>query len=424
MPQSQGHNLDPDALLARYFETREPDLKDLVLVQHSGMVERIARRFAGVEPLEDLIQVGFIGLLNALSKFDPGAGVRFNTYATHLVAGEIKHYLRDRSQTIRQPAWLQELRHKVQRATALLQAELGRAPLEREVAERIGVSESAVSDVLQTQDLLRLTSLDMPPPQGDDDSGDGDGFDSGALCPQQMGAEDRVVLANAIQQLRELEQKVLMMFHFESLSQTEIAHRMGISCNYVSHILRQSLGKLRRILESETDRVPAGAPIDASSDVVDRATGLYTEAYLRTRLQEESHRAASFESDLGVVVVSFQGLEGLAKNYGSASVRDFVADAGEFVRRSVRRLDVVGRTGKFGFALILTTGSGSATMACERMRAKIDAWLSEYTPNAPGLVAAYAHASFPHETSNPAELLDLALERLSLQRPADYSDVA
>src|SRR5688572_32893595 len=98
---------DPEELVARYIDRPRPELKDLIMVQYTGLVERLARRFSGIEPHQDLVQVGFIGLLNALSKFDPAAGVKFTTYATHLITGEIKHYLRDRSQTIRQPAWLQ-----------------------------------------------------------------------------------------------------------------------------------------------------------------------------------------------------------------------------------------------------------------------------------------------------------------------------
>src|SRR5947208_14856179 len=108
---------DPEGLVAKYLADPKPDLKDLIMVQYASLVERIARKFSGIEPYEDLVQVGFIGLLNALSKFDINAGVRFNTYATYLVAGEMKHYLRDRAQTIRHPAWLQELRHKVNNTT-------------------------------------------------------------------------------------------------------------------------------------------------------------------------------------------------------------------------------------------------------------------------------------------------------------------
>src|ERR1051325_2330032 len=114
---------DAEGLVLRYLKNPTPDLKDLIMVQYANMVERIARKFAGIEPFEDLVQVGFIGLLNALTKFDPEAGVRFNTYATYLVAGEIKHYLRDRAMTSRQPAWLQELRSKAVKAESGLRSE-------------------------------------------------------------------------------------------------------------------------------------------------------------------------------------------------------------------------------------------------------------------------------------------------------------
>src|SRR3954470_24970254 len=135
---------DAEGLVLRFLKNPTPDLKDLIMVQYASLVERIARRFSGIEPYEDLVQVGFIGLLNALTKFDPEAGVRFNTYATYLVAGEIKHYLRDRAQTIRQPAWLQELRHKVVKAANVLQQEFSRTPTEREIADHLGMAEVAV----------------------------------------------------------------------------------------------------------------------------------------------------------------------------------------------------------------------------------------------------------------------------------------
>ena len=128
---------DGEELVARYLDHPRPDLKDLIMVRYANLVERVARKFSGLEAMEDLVQVGFIGLLNALGKYDPNAGVRFNTYATYLVAGEIKHYLRDRSQTIRQPAWLQELRHRVNKTVGTLRAELGREPSAGEVALRL-----------------------------------------------------------------------------------------------------------------------------------------------------------------------------------------------------------------------------------------------------------------------------------------------
>src|SRR6185503_19674571 len=158
-----GLDHDPEGLVLRYVENPRPDLKDLIMVQYSSLVERVARKYAGIESQDDLVQVGYIGLLNALTKFDPDAGVRFNTYATYLVAGEIKHYLRDRSQTIRHPAWLQELRHKVGRAVSVLQQTLGRVPTEREIAEELQVSEASVHEVFATQEMLKVASLDAAP---------------------------------------------------------------------------------------------------------------------------------------------------------------------------------------------------------------------------------------------------------------------
>ena len=231
---------DPEGLVQRYMDAPRADLKDLIMVQYEGLVERVARRFAGIEPLDDLVQVGFIGLLNALTKFDTKAGVRFNTYATYLVAGEIKHYLRDRSQTIRQPAWLQELRHKITKTQTSLQGTLGRVPTTREIAEQVGITESCVEEVFAANELLRVGSLDAAIQGEDDNTTEVERLDAADFCPEQLGLEDRLLLEYAMKELRDVERQVLILFHFECLNQTEISARLGISCNYVSHILRQS----------------------------------------------------------------------------------------------------------------------------------------------------------------------------------------
>lgn len=368
---------DAEGLVLRYLQDPRSDLKDLIMVQYAGTVERIARRFSGLEPYEDLVQVGYIGLLNALTKFDPQAGVRFNTYATYLVAGEIKHFLRDRSQTIRHPAWLQELRHKVSRATSVLQQQHGRAPSERELAEHVGVSESSIREVFQTQDLLRVGSLDAVM-QGDDDTSEVEKLDAAAFCPEQLSVEDRVVLDQAMAQLRDLERQVLQLFHFDSMNQTEIATRLGISCNYVSHILRQSLAKLRKILsaEDEKDRKLKREDSTANYDILDPATGAYTEAYFRTRLEEEVHRASSSGAEVSIVMFEFSGLEAMRKFYGPTSVTDFLADASEFLKLSVRRLDVVARFGETGFGIILPSTGGNVGLVRQRLLNKAAAWMA------------------------------------------------
>lgn len=387
---------DAESLVARYHAHPRAELKDQIMVQYTPLVERTARKYKGLEPMEDLVQVGYMGLLNALSKYDPEAGVRFNTYATYLVAGEIKHYLRDRAQTIRQPAWLQELRSKCVKAESGLRMELGREPSQREIAEKLGVTESTVRDAIQAADLMKVGSLDAALP-GDDDSTEIERLDAGDFCPEQLSIEDRVVLEHALSQLRDLEKQVLVLFHFESRPQAEIAERLGISSNYVSHILRQSLTKLRKILsaEEEQDRLLRRQAAELDYDAVDAATGVYTEGFLRHRLEEEVHRAGAEGGSVALVRVAFDGLDEMRKFYGEAAVRDFLADAADFLKRNVRRLDVVARDGETGFAIMLPFTGGTV----ETVRDRLVQAAAAFTPGRMGprgtIVVRAGKASIP-----------------------------
>jgi RNA polymerase sigma-B factor len=408
MSETMARKQDVEELVQRYVERPRADLKDLIIVVCAPMVERIARRFSGIEPQEDLVQVGFIGLLNALTKFDPKAGVKFNTYATHLIAGEIKHYLRDRAQTIRQPAWLQELRARVTKTGSQLQARLGRMPTEGEIAYEIGVSESAVREVFTTGELLRVGSLDSA--SGEDDGGEADQIDGAGFCPEQLSVEDRVVLETAMSQLREIEQRVLVLFHFDAMNQTEIAHNLGISCNYVSHILRQSLSKLRRILtnEDEKDRILRRQSATLDDSVLDPHTGHYSEEYFKSRLSEEMHRVASEGGALSVILVDFTGLESLLSFYGEASVRDLLLDVGEMLKDSLRRLDVVCRHGPAGFGIILPGTGPTVAVIQQRLAQRFEQWLSVRRSPAGGIRHALGRATFPEEGRTVAELLAAA----------------
>lgn len=407
---------DPEALVHRYLESKREDLKDLIMVQYANTVERIARRFAGIEPVEDLTQVGFIGLLNALTKFDPQAGVRFNTYATYLVAGEIKHYLRDRSQTIRQPAWLQELRQKVNKAAANLQVDLGRVATDREIAERVGVSETAVREVYQTQEMMKVASLDSTPAHDDDADSEVDKLDAAAYCPEQLCTEERLVLEHAMRQLRDLEREVLVLFHFDMLNQTEIAGKLNISCNYVSHILRQSLSKLRKILSQEeaNDRVLRRQSMEMDYEVVDAITGAYTEQFFRTRLEEEVHRASCQDTMVGLVVVDFTGLDALRRFYGESSVEEFMSDAAEFFRSSVRRLDLVCRVGESSFGMILPGVGDHVIHVRDRLIRKLTAWISARYAQGSPIRVSVGNALFPNKEGTVREIIQrIELEPLA-----------
>lgn len=404
---------DAEALVQRYLEDPRPDTKDLIIVHYSGMVERIARRYAGSEPLDDLVQVGYIGLLNALSKFDAGVGVQFNTYATHLIAGEIKHYLRDRAQTIRHPAWLQELRHKVNKASQSLQAELQRQPTEREIAEKIGVSESAVQEVVASLETVKLASLDVT--AGEDGEGDSDleKLDAALSSIEQVSVEDRVLLESAMEQLRELEREVLCLFHFDALNQTEIANRLGISCNYVSHILRQSLTKLRKILsKDDADERNLRSSSPEERTVLDPELGIYDEDYFRARLSEEAHRAVSLETTVSVVLVEIDGLRDLRGFYGEDTVRDFLIDSAAFLKQSLRALDLVCRNGSTGFGLILPGTGGNIEMIKDRVQKRVDQWLVTRMSGQGAVKFHFGWASAPDDGRGGADLIKVAMRRM------------
>lgn len=413
-----GTKKDTEQLVLEFLENHRADLKDLIILQCSPMVERIARRFSGVEQQDDLVQVGYIGLLNALSKFDPKAGVRFNTYATHLIAGEIKHYLRDRSQIIRHPAWVQELRQRLAKASLGLQIELGRAATEREIAETCGISEQAVREVFAAQDLMRVSSLDAPIQEDEDGESDIDKLDSTGPCVGQVSVEDRVVLESAMEQLRDLEREVLVMFHFDSLNQTEIAARLDISCNYVSHILRQSLGKLRKILtqEEEADR---GLRQDSPGNlnVIEPETNSYTEEYFRGRLTEEVHRAVGTDEHVGIVLVQFKGLDTLRSFFGDSSVSDLLADSADFLRSSVRRLDVVCRYGDAGFGIILPGSGVNGVLVRQRLGRRFAQWMTTRTASS-SVTVQIGFATAPEHAKSANDLI-LAAENANRDEQMD-----
>lgn len=401
---------DPEALVAEFVKSPTPELKDLITLQYASTVERLARKFAGIEQLDDLIQVGYIGLLNALSKFDPDAGVRFNTYATHLVLGEIKHYLRDKTGTIRHPAWLQELRHKAQRTAARLQGELGRAPTTEEIAAAAGVSEDAVKDALATLELMKVASLDASMGDDDDSESDIDRLDGGLINNDSVSMEEKMVLQHAISQLRELEQEVLVLFHFDALNQTEIATRLGISCNYVSHILRQCHSKLRKILSAqEVQEMQAEAVND--DQVLCPTTGLYSESYLRSRLNEEVHRVAGTDGVVSLVTLELKGLLAYKQFYGAQSAAELLADMGDLLKSGVRALDIVCRLGVAGFGIILPATGMTAEKAKDRIERGVRPWLEARVGRNSAMQLHIGWAIAPDEAATVKVMIETAKSR-------------
>ena len=210
--------------------------------RHLPLVEHCARRFLNRgEPLEDLVQVGTIGLIKAVDRFDLGREVEFSTYATPTILGEIKRHFRDKGWAIRVPRRLQELRMSITSATAELSQKLGRSPTPQEVAELLEVSVEDVLEGMESSHAYATLSLDA----GEDD-GVGSMLETmGSLDEALHHVEVRESIRPLIQSLPPRERRIVELRFYQQMTQAQIAAEVGISQMHVSRLLTRTLADLR-----------------------------------------------------------------------------------------------------------------------------------------------------------------------------------
>jgi len=237
---------DQLAVLPAGHADRQP-LRERLVEMHLPLVEYLARRFAGRgEPLDDLVQVGTIGLIKAVDRFDVGRGVEFSTYATPTVVGEIKRHFRDKGWTVRVPRRLQELRAVLTSATAELTQTLGRSPTVAELAVHLKIGEEEVLEGLESANAYTAVSIEAGDAEGGLSVADTLGDTDDAL----EGVEYRESIKPLIDELPVRERRILMLRFFGNLTQSQIAAELGISQMHVSRLLARTLAQLReRLLE-------------------------------------------------------------------------------------------------------------------------------------------------------------------------------
>ena len=238
-------------LLAEYNKKKSKALRDKIVGKTISLVKRIAYGLArrSTDPVEDLIQVGSIGLVKAIEQFNPTAGAKFHTYATHLITGEIRHYLRDKTAMIRAPRELQELSFRISRLVQDLIHELGREPTDAEIAEVLQIQPEKVSEAFEVDRRRTLISLDQT--LTTDSSSEQmliDTLEDSANQIKFSSEEDNIMLQAAINQLKDNLKEVVTMTYYQDLSQTEVARRLGISQMQVSRRLRAATAELQRVL--------------------------------------------------------------------------------------------------------------------------------------------------------------------------------
>jgi len=240
-------------LFRKYKETGDPEIRDQLITMYLNLVKYLAYRFRNRgEPLEDLIQVGTVGLIKAIDRFDVNRAVEFTTYATPTIVGELKRYFRDKGWAIKVPRRLQELNMQVNQSIDVLSQKLRRSPTIAEIAEHLGVSSEEILEALETSEAYNFVSLNRDRSSDSDDSFsllEYIGKDDKLLA----NVEDRTSLAAALAPLNPQEQKILYLRFFRGLTQTEIANALGISQMQVSRLLRRTLDLVRRKMMVEKE---------------------------------------------------------------------------------------------------------------------------------------------------------------------------
>ncbi len=238
-------------LFRRYKEEGDVEAREKLVMSHMNLVRFLANKFKNRgEPLDDLIQVGYLGLLKAIDRFDPSRGLEFTTYATPTIMGEIKRHFRDKGWSVRVPRRLQELSAKVNQATDVLTTELQRSPKIEEIAEYLDASVDEVLEAMESSSAYSSVPLEGT---GNNDNDDAPSvLDRYATEDSALNiTDDRLIIQEALKGFSPREREVIDLRFLQGMTQIEIAEQLGISQVQVSRLLRRTLKKIQDKIDPE-----------------------------------------------------------------------------------------------------------------------------------------------------------------------------
>src|SRR5215218_8893922 len=230
-------------LVEAYRDRGDRHAVERILALHGKILNHLVRRYASSsgETYEDLLQVGYIGLMKAINGYRVDLGAKFTSYAFAMIDGELRHHLRDAG-LVKKPRWARSLYYRVAEATNRLTAELGRPPLIEEIAREVNVSPEGVTELMKLFVDTSVVSLDG---DGGEESVDLSAIRSIHHESFSLPIEDRILLEQALESLSELQRKVIYLFFYKDLSQTEIGRKLGLPQRKISRIVASALKALR-----------------------------------------------------------------------------------------------------------------------------------------------------------------------------------
>jgi RNA polymerase sigma-B factor len=240
-----------EELFRRYTTTRDPKIRDHLVLMHQNLVRFLAGKFANRgEALEDLVQVGVIGLINAIDRFDPERGTKFSTYATPTIVGEIRRHFRDKAWSLKVPRRLQELNLAANKAAERLGQRLGRPPTIQDIANEVGASEEETLEAIELGNAYDTVSLDSKLAHEGESAPLTLAEFIGDLDGSLQNIETYGDLKQAMECLEPREKAIIYYRFFKDMSQTEVAKRLNISQMHVSRLQQKALKRLKELLSA------------------------------------------------------------------------------------------------------------------------------------------------------------------------------
>ena len=251
-------SVDDRTLLRRYHEDGDLAAREQLIEQYMSLVRSLARRYSyRGEQLDDLVQIGAIGLIKAIDRFDLDRGVELTTYATPNIIGEIKRHFRDKGWSVRVPRGLQELNVQLSKLIEEQTVELGRSPTIPELAKAAGAEEELVVEALESGRAYSSVSLSTGAAGRTTRASSIRSSRSAPRSPSTRCPRTGPCSRPGFRVLDERERKILHLRFFEGLTQSQIAQQVGISQMHVSRLIRRALEKIRE--EIATEEAETGA---------------------------------------------------------------------------------------------------------------------------------------------------------------------
>ena len=234
--------------------------KTLIVSRMLPIIKKIARTIArrSYDPIEDLVQAGSIGLLKAIDSYSNDVNDNFKIYAGYLIIGEIKHYLRDKLNTIRVPRHIQELSIRINNFTKTLTLDELNELTNDDVAEALNVSSSAVNYVMQADRRKSVISLDDMYNSSDDNLGYEDVIASSDYKETRDLEDMKIILKDVIEKLPPESKKLVKMYYYEDMSQKEIAQKLNYTQMQISRRMKKAFSLLYHMIADKTDTIPTG----------------------------------------------------------------------------------------------------------------------------------------------------------------------